>query len=154
HRRRMAETFEWLLDATPARDRVAEALWEVARGPNISSRVPSDADLGRKYVSLLSENLGQPGFRELILRTADLETGGALPFVLLDDAHRAAFVAARSRGPRSRLDALPGAIDLRAPGCDALLFDAVMTGLLAPGVAPVRRVAFPRGGLFGGESHR
>jgi hypothetical protein len=45
-------------------------------------------------------------------------------------------------------------VDLRAPGYDALLFDAVMTGLIAPGVAPVRRVSFPKGGLFAGESHR
>src|SRR5438477_1812626 len=154
HRKRIGETFEWLLDPGPGRARLRDALWAIARGPAIASRVPSEDEVGRKYVSLLSENLGQPGFRELILRTADLETGGALPFVLLDDAHRDAFAAARSRGPRSRLEALPGAIDLRAPGCDALLFDAVMTGLLAPGVAPVRRVTFPKGGLFAGESHR
>ncbi|HEU0093818.1 MAG TPA: hypothetical protein VFS78_17025 [Vicinamibacteria bacterium] len=153
HRRRMAESFEWLLDPGPARRRLLEALWEIARGPVIS-RAPSEAELGRKYVSLLSENLGQPGFRELILRTADLETGGPLPFVLLDDAHRSSFASARARGPRSRLDGLPNAVDLRAPGYDALVFDAVMTGLLAPGVVPVRRVSFPKGGIFAGESHR
>jgi hypothetical protein len=153
-RRRMAESFEWLLDPAPARRRLLDALWEIARGPAISSRAPAEAELGRKYVGMLSENLGQPGFRELILRTADLETAGPLPFVVLDDAHRAAFAAARARGPRSRLDGLPGAVDLRAPGYDALLFDAVMTGLLPPGVVPVRRVAFPKGGLFAGESHR
>ena len=152
-RRRLAESFEWLLDPSPARDRLLEALWEIARGPAIS-RAPSEAELGRKYVSLLAENLGQPGFRELILRTADLETGGPLPFVVLDDAHRAGFVSARARGPRSRLEGLPGAVDLRVPGYDALLFDAAMTGLLAPGVAPVRRVSFPKGGIFAGESHR
>ena len=45
-------------------------------------------------------------------------------------------------------------MDLRAPGYDALVFDAVMTGLLAPGVVPVRRVSFPKGGIFAGESHR
>ncbi len=153
HRRRMAESFEWLLDPGPARRRLLEALWEIARGPVIS-RAPSEAELGRKYVSLLSENLGQPGFRELILRTADLETGGPLPFVVLDDAHRSSFASARARGPRSRLDGLPNAVDLRAPGYDALVFDAVMTGLLAPGVVPVRRVSFPKGGIFAGESHR
>src|SRR5258708_1321920 len=153
HRRRMAESFEWLLDPGPARRRLPEALWEIARGPVISG-APSEAELGRKYVSLLSENLGQPGFRELILRTADLETGGPLPFVVLDDAHRSSFASARARGPRSRLDGLPNAVDLRAPGYDALVFDAVMTGLLAPGVVPVRRVSFPKGGIFAGESHR
>ncbi|PYQ49624.1 MAG: hypothetical protein DMF78_17720 [Acidobacteria bacterium] len=128
HRRRLGETFEWLLDPAPGRRRLLEALWEIARGPAISSRAPSEAELGRRYVALLGENLGQPGFRELIVRAAD--------------------------GPRSRLEGLPGAVDLRAPGYDALAFDAVMTGLLAPGVTPVRRVSFPRGGLFAGESHR
>ncbi len=152
-RRHLAESFEWLLDPGPARGRLREALWEIARGP-ATSRAPSEAELGRKYVSLLSENLGQPGFRELILRTADLETGGPLPFVVLDDAHRSSFASARARGPRSRLDGLPNAVDLRAPGYDALVFDAVMTGLLAPGVVPVRRVSFPKGGIFAGESHR
>ncbi|HEV7500833.1 MAG TPA: hypothetical protein VGQ33_12555 [Vicinamibacteria bacterium] len=153
-RRRLEETFEWILDPSPARDRLLEALWEIARGPAISSRRPAEAEVGRRYVSLLSENLGQPGFRELILRTADLETGGPLPFVVLDDVHRATFAAARTRGPRSRVEGLPGAVDLRAPGYDALVFDAVMTGLLPPGVVPVRRVSFPRGGIFAGESHR
>ena len=154
HRRRLAETFEWLLDPAPGRRRLLEALWEIARGPAISSRASSEAELGRKYVALLGENLGQPGFRELIVRAADLETGSPLPFVVLGDGHRATFTAARARGPRSRLEGLPGAVDLRAPGYDALAFDAVMTGLLAPGVTPVRRVSFPRGGLFAGESHR
>ncbi|HUG52621.1 MAG TPA: hypothetical protein VMR21_03435 [Vicinamibacteria bacterium] len=153
-RRRMSESLEWLLDAGPGRRRLLEALWEIARGAALASRVPSEAEVGRKYVALVSENLGQPGFRELILRTADLETGGPLPFVVLGDVHRAAFAAARTRGPRSRLEGLPGAIDLRSPGYEGLLFDAVMTGLVAPGVTPVRRVAFPKGGLFGGESHR
>ena len=153
-RRRLSESFEWLLDPAPLRRRLLGSLWAIARGPAISSPPPSEAELGRRYVALVSENLGQPGFRELILRAADLETGGALPFALLDDAHRAAFAAARSRGPRSRLEGLPGTVDLRAPGYDALLFDAVITGLLAPGVAPVRRVSFPKGGLFPGEVHR
>jgi len=127
---------------------------EIARGSAISSFPTSEADIGRKYVGLVAENLGQPGFRELILRTADLDTGGIVPFVLLDDVHRAAFADARSRGPRSRLDGIPGAVDLRTPGYDTLLFDAAVTGLLPPGAAPVRRVAFPRGGIFAGEMHR
>src|SRR5262249_30020309 len=65
HRRRMAETFEWLLDPAPGRRRLLDALWQIARGPAISTRPPSEAELGRRYVSLLGENLGQPGFREL-----------------------------------------------------------------------------------------
>jgi hypothetical protein len=152
--RRAGESFEAVLDAEPARRRLRHALWEVARGSAVSLRAPSEAEIGRKYVSLLSENLGQPGFRELILRTADLDTGGPLPFVLLDDAQRAAFASARAHGPRSRTATLPGAVDLRAAGNDALFFDAVLTGVLPAAVTAARRVVFPKGGLHAGESHR
>src|SRR5438093_2801183 len=152
--RRLAESFETPLDARQARKRLAASLWEVARGSAISASPPSERELGKRYVALLAENLGQPGFRELILRAADLETGSVLPFVLLDDAARAAFASTRARGPRSRLEGIPGAVDLREPGSDSLLFDAVVTGLLPPLVAPVRRVAFPKGGIFAGETHR
>jgi hypothetical protein len=153
-RRRMAEAFESILDARHGSKRLARALWEMVRSPSAVGAAPSEAEIGRRFVALAAENLGQPGFRELILRAADLESGIALPFVLLDDAHRAAFAAARSRGARSRLDGIPGAVDLRAPGYDALLFDAVVTGLLPPFLAPVRRVAFPRAGIHAGEVRR
>jgi hypothetical protein len=45
-------------------------------------------------------------------------------------------------------------VDLRASGYDGLLFDAVLAGLMPPGVAAPLRVSFPRGGLHAGESHR
>jgi hypothetical protein len=154
NRRRFAETFESALDVRGARRRLSRGLWEVARGSTVSASAPSGADLGRRYVSLLADNLGQPGFRELILRTADLETGAALPFVLLREPWRARFAASRARGPRSRLDGMAGAVDLLAPGYDALLFEAVLTGLLPSPVAPVCRVEFPKGGAFAGEVHR
>ena len=153
-RRRAVEAFESILDVENGRRRLARALWEVGRGPTISDRPPSETELSKRFVSLLGENLGQPGFRELILRVADLETGRALPFVLLDDAHRASFAAARSRGPRARIEGLASAVDLRAPGHDTLLFDAVVTGILPTLAVSARRVSFPRGGLHGGETHR
>ena len=115
---------------------------------------PSEAELGKRSSALLSENLGEPGFRELIVRTADLETGRVLPFVFLGDERRAAFAATRSPSGRWRVEGLPGAVDLRAPGYEELLFDAVVTGLLPVVGAPLRRVAFPRGGLHAGEIHR
>lgn len=152
--RRLAEAFESHLVAGAAEGRLRRRLWEVARGAAPSATPPSDPELGRRYVALASENLGEPGFREVILRAADLETGGVLPFVLLEDAHRAAFAGARARGVRSRLEGIPGAVDLRSPGHEPLFFDAVLTGLLPPLATPVRRVVFPKGGLFPGETHR
>jgi hypothetical protein len=154
HRRRFAEAFEALLDPQPGVQRLRRGLWEIARGVAISRLAVTEAELGKRYVSLAAENLGQPGFRELILRTADLDTSAVLPFVLLQDAHRLAFARARTRGLRVRAEGLPGAVDLRAPGYDTLFFDAVCTGILPPLATPVRRVAFPKGGLFAGETHR
>jgi hypothetical protein len=153
-RRRMGEAFEAVLDARPAEDRLRRALWAVARGPAVSADAPSAEELSKRYTALLADNLGQPGFRELILRAADLEMGVAFPFVLLHDVHRAAFAAARSRGARPRSDGIPGAVDLRRSGYEPLFFEAVITGLLPLLGAPVRRVAFPRGGVHAGEVHR
>jgi Patatin-like phospholipase len=153
-RRRMAEAFEAILDERPAEERLRATLWTVARGPVVSAVAPSAAELSKRYTALLAENLGQPGFRELILRAANLETCSAFPFVLLEDVHRAAFAAARSRGARVRGDGIPGAVDLRRAGYEGLFFDATMTGLLPLLGAPVRRIAFPRGGIHAGEVHR
>ena len=153
-RRRFAEAFESPLDAVPGRTRLTRLLWEVARGSAISPAPPSQEELGRRYVALLAENLGQPGFRELILRTADLDLGAALPFVVLQEPHREAFSVARARGQRSRTGGLPGAVDLTAAGAEGLFFEAVATGILPPLATPLARVAFPRGGVFPGETHR
>jgi hypothetical protein len=153
-RRRLPERFETLLESERGDKRLRKSLWEVARGTALSGPAPPPAELSHKYVALLLENLGQPGFRELILRAGDLETGRALPFVLLQDAGRASFAAARARERRSKLDGLTDAVDLRSGEHATLLFDAVRTGLLPPLVAPPLRMAFPRGGIFSGETHR
>ena len=118
-------------------------MWQVAGGAAAHTAAPDEAELGRRYVALLAENLGEPGFRELVLRTADLDRGGPLVFVLFKD------------GPEARREgALADAVNLRVPGQDALLFDALATGLLCPMAMPLRRVAFPRGAVHAGETHR
>jgi hypothetical protein len=150
-RRRYAEAFESAIDPAPATTRLRDALWDVCRGQVTATRPGSDTELGQKFVGVLAENLGQPGFRELVVRATDLDSGEVLPFALLADPHRAAFVAQRSRESRSP-DGQPAMVDLRQS--DGMLFDAVLTGLLPPLVAPVRRVAFSRHGLYGGEVHR
>ena len=143
-RRRFPEAFESFLDAEPGLARLRRGLWEVARGAALSGRPPSEAELGRRYVSLLAENLGEPGFRELVLRAADLDRGEALSFALLRE----------EASPPSRPRLLADAVDLRVAGNDALFFDALATGLLLPMAMPLRRVTFPRGTTHAGETHR
>jgi hypothetical protein len=148
-RRRIPEAFESLLDARPGLHRLRRGLWEIARGAALSAGPPSAAELGRRYATLLSENLGEPGFRELVLRTADLDRGDALTFVLLGQ-HRDRDQD-RSLARETGLD---DAVDLRVPGQSELLFDAVATGLLCPMAMPLRRVSLPKGAVHGGETHR
>jgi hypothetical protein len=143
-RRRFPEAFESFLDAEPGLARLRRGLWEVARGAALSGRPPSEAELGRRYVALLAENLGEPGFRELVLRAADLDRGEALSFALLRE----------EASPPSRPRLLADAVDLRVAGNDALFFDALATGLLLPMAMPLRRVTFPRGTTHAGETHR
>ena len=136
----MAEAFEAYLDAEPGLDRLRRGLWEIARGAALSGAPGSEAELGRRYVALLSENLGELGFRELIVRVADLDRGRSLAFALL-----------REEDPQRAYEEM---VDLRAPGQGALLFDAIATGLLFPVAMPLRRVAFPKGAVHAGETHR
>jgi Patatin-like phospholipase len=151
-RRRIAESFESFLDASPGEARLRRGLWEIVRGAALNDTPPSEAELGRRFVALLSENVGQPGFRELVLRTADLDAAGALPFVVLADEHRAEFLSARARDAYG--DGRAVAVDLCAAGYEPLFFDAVAAGILPPVAGPVRRVSFPKGGIFSGETHR
>jgi hypothetical protein len=147
-RRRLSEAFESLLDARPGLGRLRRGLWEIARGAALSGRPPSAAELGRRYATLLAENLGEPGFRELVLRAADLDRGDALTFVLLAEREDP------DPRPPTRGGGLEDVVDLRAPGHAALFFDAVATGLLCPMALPLQRVSFPKGGVHGGETHR
>jgi predicted acylesterase/phospholipase RssA len=141
-RRRFAERFEWLLDDTPARARLIQHLGDAVRGA-ATSELPGTGDLGPRFVAVAAENLGQPGFRELVLRATDLETGGPVVFTLLKEEHQAAHAATR-RGI--------GVVPLRTQ--PKALTEAVLASLLPPLAAPVQRLVFPRGGPHAGETHR
>jgi hypothetical protein len=152
HRRRLLEYFESPWDVSASQGTLKRALWQVVRGANPSEKVPPGPELGQRYLALGTENIGQPGFRELVLRAADLERGEALAFALLKDEVREAFgkarPAAEGRDPR------PAVVDLRVPGYEGLFADALLSAILPPLVAPVGRLAFPKGGIYPGEVHR
>ena len=145
-RRRFAEAFESFLDADRGLARLRRGLWETARGASLSGGPPSDHELGRRYVALLADNLGEPGFRELVLRAADLDRGKSIAFYLLRRPEGGA--------PRADEGPLADGVDLGVPGHDVLCFDALATGLLCPMAMPMRRVSFPKGAVHAGETHR
>ena len=79
------------VDAPSRRSHIfATSLWQLFRGP-VGGEGAVASELSRRYTELLFENLGQPGFRELIVATLDLETRGDLVFAALREERRAAI---------------------------------------------------------------
>ena len=53
-------------------DHCWRVMWDLVRGA-AQLKQPTPAELGRRYTELLAENLGQPGFRELLIAVHDVD---------------------------------------------------------------------------------
>ncbi len=118
------------------------SLWHLFRGP-ATAKEPAPADLSRRYTELLFENLGQPGFRELIVATLDVETRGDLVFAAIGDSRRQAFFQ-RGRGDM---------IDLSGVG-RSQVFDALAAAMCIPVLTAPHLIVFSPESYWKGESHR
>ena len=105
--------------------------------------------LGR-YVELLSENLGQPGFREVLLTVHDMDARRDAVYALLGPAHRARFFSRGQPEPAARhLEAF----DLAGVPRDHLI-DALAAALAVPIATEPHLVRFGAEGPWRGETHR
>ncbi len=136
------------LDAGAAINAATSALWNILRG-GAQLRVPDARDLSRRYADLLSENLGQPGFRELLLVVHDLDVGRDMVFGLLDDPFRKPLFAATTASSNRRAEAH----DLAGVGRDHLV-DVLAASLTLPGLCNPRLVTFSTDAYWRGETHR
>src|SRR5262249_9686745 len=59
------------LSAKTAVDRCWRTMWDLVRGA-AHVQQPTPAELGRRYAELLADNIGQPGFRELLITVHDV----------------------------------------------------------------------------------
>jgi len=149
--------------------RCAAELWRLVRG-GAPAPPPSRVELGRRYLELLADNLGQPGFRELVLTTHDLDARRDVVFALLHPRLRARFfsrvsVAAGARqaeaalGGRAGLDLVDAgsrpleAFDLAGTARDHLL-DVMDAALAIPLAADPHLLSFSPEGPWRGETHR
>ena len=76
-------------------------LWDLLRG-GTAIREPAPTDLGRRVAELVTDNLSQPGFRELLMVVHDLDAEHDLVFALLGNESRRSFFLrkpARWRSP-------------------------------------------------------
>lgn len=129
-------------------DVVTTKLWELVRGLVTAPR-PALAEFGRRYVELLAENLGQPGFRELLITAHDVDARRDISVTLLADPHRAAFHTRRSDGrPREG-----ETIDLTGVQRDAIV-TVLEAALAVPLVTAPARLAYPADSYWRGETHR
>ncbi len=152
-RRRIRHGHLWRLVGAPLTasavlDRAAEELWNLIRGA-APIAAPPRSELGRKYVELLAENVGQPGYRELMLLTHDMDSRRDVVFALLGETYRARFFA------RPVLDGSrqAEAFDLAGVGRDHM-FDALAASVTIPVATDPHLIRFPAEGPWRGETHR
>jgi hypothetical protein len=137
------------LTAATLFDRCSSELWNLIRGAAPLSTPPA-RELGRKYVELLTENLGQPGFRELLVIVHDMDARRDLVFALLGPTHRSRFFTR----PGSESAVRPAeAFDLAGVARDHAL-DALAGALALPVATEPHLIAFAPEGPWRGETHR
>lgn len=151
--RRERGMFWWRVPGAPltadrAIRRFTHGLWGLIRGAAAITE-PAAADLSRRYTELLAENLGQPGFRELVVTAHDLDSRRDLVFALLAEGRRRAFFQ-RIAGDERRGAEL---VDLAGTGREHAL-DALAGALTLPLASEPRRIRFAPESYWRGEMHR
>jgi hypothetical protein len=136
------------LDAVEPGRTLVDTLWRLVRGASSELR-PSPIEIGRRYVDVLTDNFGQPGFREVVVAVHDIDARRDLVGAVLPPQSRGAFESRRSLpGPREA-----EMVDFTGPQRD-LLVGFLQAGLRLPvATAPVE-VEFPVDSFWRGERHR
>lgn len=152
-RRRVRGAFWWRLlgaplDAAEPAATFVETLWRLVRGASSAPR-PASADIGRRYVDLLVDNAGQPGFREVVIGVHDLDARRDLIGTVLPGGGPAGGEAMRrTGGPREA-----EIVDLTGTHRD-LVVDLLAGALRLPVASAPHRVRFPVESYWRGETHR
>ena len=125
-------------------------IWDLLRGA-AALKQPTPAELGRRYVEMLADNLGQPGFRELLISVHDIDAHRDLVFALLSEPRRRQLVRRpTSEAAESRKAEV---FDLAGVARDYLP-DALAAALSVPMATDWRLVTFAPDAYWRGETHR
>ncbi len=136
------------LDASVAVQHATESVWRLLKG-GAAIKTPDPTDLSRRYAELLAENLGHPGFRELLLVVHDLDAHRDLVFGLLRDPFRKALFPPPGGVSSRRAEAH----DLSS-GTQSFTADVLAAAMSLPGVSEPRLVQFSPESYWRGETHR
>jgi hypothetical protein len=138
------------LSSQAAVDHCWRVMWDLVRGAT-PLKAPSLADLGRRYTEMLSENLGQPGFRELFIAVHDVDAHRDLIFALVADARRRDLIRRPTIEAADRRRA--EVFDLAGVAREHIT-DAVAASLTVPLATEWHTVTFPPDAYWRGETHR
>ena len=152
-RRRSRGQVSWALigaplDASGAVAHFTSAMWDLLRG-GTSLRMPARADLSRRFSELVAENLGQPGFRELLLIVHDLDARRDLVYGLVREPFRRALFPPPTGAGVRRAEAF----DLAGLARDHLV-DVMAAALSVPGLTEPAMMSFAPDSYWRGELHR
>lgn len=139
-----------LLTAHAAVERSWSTVWSVMRGA-ADVRRPAGRDLAGRYMDLLAENLGQPGFCELIVGAHDLDTHRDIVFAAVSDDRRGLLVPSDAAG---ETDLRRGEVVDLWSHAGGHLADAVAAALAVPVVTEPHRTTFEADSYWRGETHR
>lgn len=138
------------LSSGAAIDHCWQMMWDLVRGAT-QLKLPAPAELGRRYTELLAENIGQPGFRELLVVVHDADAHRDLVFALVSEARRRDLVRrSTSEAAETRRAEV---FDLAGLARDHLS-DAVAAALTVPLATGWHAVTFAADGYWRGETHR
>lgn len=131
---------------------VQTALWRVLTG-GTRLKQPKTTELSRRYAELLAENLGQPGFREVLITVHDLDVRRDLVFGMLTEPHGQEFFRRRP-GLAGGSERRSGeTIDLAGVGRDHLV-DAISAATTLPVLNEPHLLTFTPEHYWRGETHR
>jgi hypothetical protein len=153
--RRVRGAFWWRLVRPPlaaadTADHCWRVMWDLVRGAT-QLKQPTPIDLARRYTDMLAENIGQPGFRELVITVHDLDAHRDLVFAMVEESRRRALFR---RSTTEAADVRRAEVfDLTGVARDYLA-GAVAAALTVPLASDVHAVTFAPDAYWRGETHR
>ena len=138
------------LEAGRATEALTRKLWRVVCGTGAGAR-PDARELGARYAQLLGDNVGQRGFRELVLLVHDLDGRRDFVSALLAEPYRGPFFQRRAgdEGGGRHLETL----DLAGAGRQQLV-DMLHASLRLPALTESHLTRLPVESAWQGETHR